>query len=159
MARAAIASGASKAATVDISGVEARGDGTLAASLTIAAHEVGDQTRVELGGDIEATGRGESADARAWARVMETFLSAILPEGSGVEEPSRTPDASSTADPPKRPVRSSGAPVALPPTEVAGTLEVPSQGPSVPTGPIALAAASLVVLLVVARRRRRKRRD
>jgi uncharacterized protein len=153
VARATIVGGASKAATIEISGTEARGDGTLEASLTVAANAVGDQTRVELGGDIEATGRGETADARAWARVMETFLTAVLPPGSA--RPSR--DIHGDAPTPVPPPRTSAAPVAVPPSEVAASVE-PGVGPSVPTGPIALAAASVIVLVVVARRRRRRRR-
>jgi carbon monoxide dehydrogenase subunit G len=177
VARATLAAGASKAAAIEISGSEARGDGTFEAVLTVAANEVGDQTRVELGGDIEATGRGEGADARAWARVMETYLTAVLPEGallpsgsSVAERPAErlsaqvAEPAPGSSEPAEGTTttgthRSAGSPVAVPAATPAEPVdEVGAPGPSVPTGPIALAVATLVILVVATRRRRGRRR-
>jgi uncharacterized protein len=161
VARATLAGGTANSASIVISGTEARGAGTLQASLTVAANEVGDQTRVELGGDVTATGRGETADARAWAKVMESFLNAVLPEAaasppgrpSAAAAPAAVSAASETAS------RSAAAPMAVPRTPTAVEVDPPTAGPSVPTGPIALAAACVLALLLVGRRRRRRRRQ
>jgi carbon monoxide dehydrogenase subunit G len=66
-------------AVVAVTGKEARGDGTVAATLTVALRDEGATTRVEVSGDIEATGRAESADETAWARVIETLVAAVMP--------------------------------------------------------------------------------
>jgi uncharacterized protein len=72
-------------ALVVVTGKEARGDGTIAATLTLTAVADGSATRVDLGGDAKATGRAAGADEKSWSRVLGRLVDAAvtdrLPEG------------------------------------------------------------------------------
>jgi carbon monoxide dehydrogenase subunit G len=65
-----------------VTGKEARGDGTLAASLTLALDSESSDavTRCQLTGNVEATGRGEAADTEAWSKLLGSLVDAVLPE-------------------------------------------------------------------------------
>jgi carbon monoxide dehydrogenase subunit G len=91
-ARAEVGEAGFHSAVIAVTGKEARGSGTLAATLTMSLRDEGGQTRVEVGGDIEASGRGEAADERAWARMLESLVKALIP-----------PPAASPVPPPARP--------------------------------------------------------
>jgi carbon monoxide dehydrogenase subunit G len=66
-------------AVIAVTGKEARGAGTLVATLTVSLRAEGAETRVEVSGDVEATGRAESAGDQAWSRVLETLVNAVIP--------------------------------------------------------------------------------
>jgi uncharacterized protein len=74
-------------ALVVITGKEARGDGTVAATLTLTATAEGPATRVDLSGDAEATGRAAGADEQAWSRVLGRLVDAAV---TGID--TRVPD-------------------------------------------------------------------
>jgi carbon monoxide dehydrogenase subunit G len=76
-------------AVLTVSGTEARGSGTIAASLTVAVRSDDGGSRVEVSGEVEATGRGERADEAAWRRVIESHVNALLPPPA--PEPAATP--------------------------------------------------------------------
>jgi carbon monoxide dehydrogenase subunit G len=95
-ARAEVGEAKFHTAVIAVTGKEARGDGTVAATLTVALRDEGPTTRVEVSGEIEATGRAESADEGAWARVLETLVTAVMP-------PPETPAAAEPTPPPPRP--------------------------------------------------------
>jgi uncharacterized protein len=80
-------------AVIVVTGKEARGTGTIAATLTVALRDEGAATRVEVSGDIEAIGRGEAADEQAWAQVLEALLTAVIapPPIASPPPPSRPP--------------------------------------------------------------------
>ncbi|HEX3823172.1 MAG TPA: SRPBCC domain-containing protein [Mycobacteriales bacterium] len=83
-------------AVIAVTGKEARGDGTVAATLTVALRDEGATTKVEVSAEIEATGRAESADDAAWDRVISTLITAVMPPpGAEVvaeaESPARPP--------------------------------------------------------------------
>jgi uncharacterized protein len=72
-------------ALVVVTGKEARGDGTMAATLTVTVAAEGSATRLDLNGDAEATGRAAGADEQAWSRVLARLVDAAvtdrLPDG------------------------------------------------------------------------------
>jgi uncharacterized protein len=72
-------------ALVVVTGKEARGGGTVAATLTLTAAAEGPATRLDLRGDADATGRAAGADEQAWSRVLGRLVDAVvtdrLPEG------------------------------------------------------------------------------
>lgn len=67
-----------RAAVLSVSGREARGSGTLQATLTIAVAAADASTSVEVDGDIDASGRGASADEADWSRVLGRLLDGVL---------------------------------------------------------------------------------
>lgn len=76
--RTEVADGERHRAVIVVTGKEARGSGTLTATLIVAGRTEGSRTRVDVSGDIEATGRGEGAEAAEWARVLGRLLGALL---------------------------------------------------------------------------------
>lgn len=95
-ARAEVGEPGFRTAMITVAGQEARGSGTVAAMLTIALRAEGADTRIEVTGDVEATGRGEGADEQAWQRVIKLLVNALVPpeaEAPVVPEPPppRTP--------------------------------------------------------------------
>jgi carbon monoxide dehydrogenase subunit G len=78
-------------AVIAVTGKEARGDGTVAATLTVALRDEGATTRVEVSAEIEATGRAESADEATWDRFIATLVTAVMPPP--VEEVVAKPDS------------------------------------------------------------------
>jgi MYXO-CTERM domain-containing protein len=159
------------AATVAVAGKEARGAGTLAATVDLQLHEAEGGTLVQAVLDLTATGRGESVSDAAWQAAAESLLAGVVAglqdAASGTDDPpavhpgAGTTDATrvasngvaATAAPELRPlpardpsdsVRWSGA-------DVAAT----SSGPS--PRRLAAAAGLLLLLLVVLRRHRRRR--
>jgi uncharacterized protein len=80
-------------AVIAVTGKEARGSGTIAATLTVALRDERDATRVEVSAEIEASGRAEAADEQAWARVLETLVTAVVapPPLAPAQTPSRPP--------------------------------------------------------------------
>jgi carbon monoxide dehydrogenase subunit G len=125
-------------AVLAVSGTEARGSGTIAASLTVAVRSDDGGSRIEVSGDVEATGRGERADEAAWRRVIESHVNALLP-----------PPAPEPAAPPPRP------PLTVAPPPAAHRAS--GGGRSGWQLPLAGAFAATLVLLLVLRRRRRRR--
>ncbi|MBV9487195.1 MAG: hypothetical protein JO246_14190 [Frankiaceae bacterium] len=116
-----------------IAGKEARGSGTLDATLTVAVRDNPD-AQLEVSGDIAATGRGEAAEAEAWRRVIELMVHALVP-----------PTASSAE--PAAPVR--------PPLAVAPPLPASSPASS-PQRPMVIGLMAIAFLLVFRRIRRRR---
>jgi carbon monoxide dehydrogenase subunit G len=78
-ARAEVGEAEFRTAVLAITGKEARGSGTIGASLTVAIRNDAPTTRIEVSGDVEATGRGEKADAAAWQRLIELQINALVP--------------------------------------------------------------------------------
>lgn len=66
---------------------QARGSGVLAASITVTARVADSGTTVEVSGEIEASGRGEAADAQTWGKLLETLLKAAVSRPIEVPEP------------------------------------------------------------------------
>lgn len=147
-------------AVVAVTGKEARGAGTLAATLTVALRENGAGTSVEVSGDIRATGRAEGADDATWSRVLGRLVDAAVAVPATTSKPatSAAPAPSETAPAPPGPPASAEARPAL---SVA-----PPAGPS-PDDlgwfgldrrvTVGLAAAGALLLLHRRRRRRRRR--
>jgi carbon monoxide dehydrogenase subunit G len=123
-------------AVVAVSGKEARGGGTLAATLTVAVNTEAGGSRVEVNADIEATGRAENADEQAWNRALGLLVNAVLPQ----------PVAESPAPPPRPPLAVAPQPVA-------------AQGSRSPSpAPVVAGVLAVVVLFLLRRLRRRRRR-
>ena len=78
MAASGAADASPRAGLLSVDGREARGGGTVRATLTVAATADGDGTRVEVDGDVEATGRGANAEAADWSRVIGRLLDGVL---------------------------------------------------------------------------------
>jgi MYXO-CTERM domain-containing protein len=78
-AHAEVSDPAFRTAVLTVAGEEARGSGILAAELTVALRAEDSDTRIEVAGVIDATGRGESADEAAWQRVIKLLLNALVP--------------------------------------------------------------------------------
>ena len=123
-------------AVVAVTGKEARGDGTIAATVNVAVRSDAAGSRVEVEAEIEATGRGEAADDKTWRRVIELLVNAVLPQ----------PAAAAAPQPPPRP------PLAVAPQPVA-----PTTRPT-PIAPIAVVVAAVLTLLLLVRGRRRRHR-
>jgi hypothetical protein len=132
-ARAEVGEPGFRTAMITVAGQEARGSGTVAAVLTIALRAEGADTRIEVAGDVEATGRGEAADEQAWQRVLKLLVNALVPPVAEAAVPAEPP-------PPRTPL------AVAPPLPDAGRSLV-----SVPPWALILA-----VLAVVAFIRRRK---
>jgi uncharacterized protein len=149
-------------AVVAVTGKEARGAGTLAATLTVALRADGTGTLVEVSGDIRATGRAEGADDAGWARVLGRLVDAALPssdattdEEAAPSEQAETPaSATSAADEPAGPAEPRPALSVAPPVESGqddvGWLGLPRR--------VTLGLAAAAVLLFVHRLRVRRRR-
>jgi uncharacterized protein len=86
-------------AVIAVTGKEARGGGTIAATLTFALRDEGAVTRVDVNGEIEVTGRAEAADDAAWARFLGGLVTAALPSPHAEPVPPPRP-ALSVAEPP-----------------------------------------------------------
>jgi carbon monoxide dehydrogenase subunit G len=138
-ARAEVGDAGFHTAVLAITGSEARGSGTLAASLTVALRNDAGVARIEVSGDIEATGRGGGADDRAWRRVIRSLVNAVVP-------PSAPAPAAPAAAPPRPPLAVAPAPVP----------EVPDRRAS-PAAPVAIGVILLVMLLLLRRLRRNRR--
>jgi MYXO-CTERM domain-containing protein len=144
-------------AVIAVTGKEARGPGTLAATLTLALRADGPSTTVEVSGDIQASGRGESADEQAWSRVIGRLVDSAMPTlaaSAAVAAPSLGPASPLSSAPPLSPAPPrpalAGASAGVD-SDVAG----PSRaGPS----PQTIAGVAVVGLLLVLRRRRKHRR-
>jgi carbon monoxide dehydrogenase subunit G len=124
-------------AVIAVTGKEARGSGTLAATVNVAVRSEAAGSRVEVEADIEATGRGEAADDKAWRRVIELLVNAVLPQ-----------PATAPAPPPPSP----RPPLAVAPQPVAPTTR------RTPIAPIAVVVAAVFALLLLKRGRRRRHR-
>jgi uncharacterized protein len=146
-------------AVVAVTGKEARGAGTLAATLTVALRADGAGTMVDVSGDIRATGRAEGADDATWSRVLGRLVDAALAltaATSNAATPTRAP--SSTAAP--TPTEASASADARPALSVAPPAE-PTPEDVGWFGLHRRASAGLAVagvLLFLHRRHRRRRR-
>lgn len=123
-------------AVLAVTGKEARGSGTIAATLTVAVRTETGGSRVEVSGEIEATGRAEDADDKAWNRVIGLLVNALLPQ------PAAAPPTPPT---PRPPLAVAPQPIAPPVTR------------SPARGPVGLGLAAIVILLLLRRLRRRRR--
>jgi uncharacterized protein len=95
-------------AVIAVTGKEARGAGTLAATLTVSLQAEGAGTRIEVGGDLVVSGRGEAADDEAWSRVLGRLVDAVVPTlAAAPAQDSATADrpAAAAGEPPPRPAR------------------------------------------------------
>jgi MYXO-CTERM domain-containing protein len=133
-ARADIGVSGRHVAVVVVTGREARGAGTLAASLTVTVRPGGpDVAHVEVNADIDATGRGETADDGTWSAVIAALIAGVVPY------------------PPVTPV------VVSPPAPAeAPRYPPPSHPASSPDRRMIFAGLGIVLVLLVWRRRRRK---
>jgi carbon monoxide dehydrogenase subunit G len=127
-------------AALAVTGKEARGSGTLAATLTLALRAEGSDTRIDVNGDVEVTGRGESASAETWSRVIGTLVSALVP-----------PPAEAPPEPASPPRLTRPALVVAPPLDE----PVPTRRGS---RPLVVGIAAVLMLMLFRRRRRRRRR-
>jgi carbon monoxide dehydrogenase subunit G len=145
------------AVTVAVSGKEARGDGTLAATVQVELHDADDgETLMRALLDVTATGRGETVSNDAWGRAAETLLAGVATALTSAADPV----ASST--PEKPPVTEGVTAVPPPPTRPVPVTHTPLPAPAPKRGPVPrrfAAAAAFVVMLVVVLRRRRRRRS
>jgi carbon monoxide dehydrogenase subunit G len=145
------------AATIAVSGKEARGAGTLAATVQVELHEADDDaTTLRALLDVTATGRGETVAAEAWGRAADTLLAGVvaaLREAAAEPAPtvSAAPAAAVTAAPPPAP---RPAPIVDEPRRPQLPVET-SAGPSPQR--LAAVAAFVLLLLLVARSARRRR--
>jgi carbon monoxide dehydrogenase subunit G len=98
-ARADVGQPEFRTALLAVTGKEARGGGTMTASITVNLRggAPANGTRIEVAGDIEATGRGEKADEAGWQRVIESLVNALLP-------PAAPEPAPAAAIPPRPPL-------------------------------------------------------
>jgi carbon monoxide dehydrogenase subunit G len=135
------------AVTIAVSGKEARGDGTLAATVQIELHDADDgATRMRALLDVTATGRGEAVSDDAWGRAAETLLAGVVAALTAAPPPA--PDAVTAAAPPAaRP-----APLLDEPRRP----QLPAQTGHSPQRLAAMAAFVLLLLLVVRSARRRR---
>jgi carbon monoxide dehydrogenase subunit G len=138
--------------TIAVSGKEARGDGTLAATVQIELSDADDgATLMRALLDVTATGRGEAVADDAWGRATDTLLAGVvaaLTAAAAPAAPAAPPDAVTAAPPPAaRP-----APMLAEPRRP----QVPVQtGPSAQR--LAAVAAFVLLLLLVARSAYRRR--
>lgn len=137
-ARAEVGEPGFRTAVVTVAGQEARGSGTIAAVLTIALRDEAADTRIEIAGDIEATGRGEAAVEASWQRVIKILVNAVVPPIAAAPAPSEAPA-------PRVPLAVAPPLPAPPPAAAAG----------VPGWAVALAVLAIVVTIL----RRRAHRD
>jgi carbon monoxide dehydrogenase subunit G len=77
--RADVVEARAHSVVIVVTGKQARGGGVLVASLSLTAAPDDGATRVEVAGEIEASGRGETADAAAWSHQLATLVDATLP--------------------------------------------------------------------------------
>jgi carbon monoxide dehydrogenase subunit G len=140
------------AVTVAVSGKEARGAGTLAATVQIELTDAVDgatQMRALL--DVTATGRGEAVADEAWGRAADTLLAGVVAAlAAAPAVPIAPADAVTAAPPPAaRP-----APVLDEPRRPRVSIET-TNGPSPQR--LAAVAAIVVLFLLLARSARRRR--
>jgi MYXO-CTERM domain-containing protein len=172
--RATGADGGDHAATVAVTGKEARGAGTLGATVDVSLHEAEGGTLVRARLDLTATGRGESVSDAAWGAAAETLLDGVV---AGLQEvaagtdgsaapPAVAPGAATTdaARAASNGVAATPAPAVqpLPLRDSSNSVRWSSgHGAATSSGPsprrLAAAAGLLLLLLVVLRRRRRRR--
>jgi uncharacterized protein len=137
------------AVTIAVSGKEARGDGTLAATVQIELHDADDgATGLRALLDVTATGRGEAVADEAWGRAAETLLAGVVSALTEAAVPAPTADAVTAAPPPAaRP-----APMLDEPPQLV-VQATPGHSPQ----RLAAVAAFVLLLLLVARSARRRR--
>jgi uncharacterized protein len=145
-ARAEIGEAEFHNAVIAVTGKEARGGGTLAASLTLALRSEGAATRVELSGDVEATGRGEAADQASWSKVLETLVNAVLPPPAAAPAPPR-PSLTVAVSPT----------VAQTVGQATAERASPTRPPPARTDRRMIAVALGIVMAMLVRRRRKRR--
>jgi carbon monoxide dehydrogenase subunit G len=132
-----------RTAVVVVAGKEARGSGTLTATLAVEVRAEDSGARVALSAEIEATGRGEAADDAAWCRVLSRLLDAHLATLSVAAAPA---DAAPV-------LPASPAAPAAPPRPALALAEPDSSDPR-----SRLIIGAVVALLLLLLRRRRRRR-
>jgi carbon monoxide dehydrogenase subunit G len=140
------------AVTIAVSGKEARGAGTLAATVQIELNDADDgATLMRALLDVTATGRGEAVADEAWGRAAETLLAGVVAALTAAPAAQAAAPDAVTAEPPPaaRP-----APVLEEPRRPRVSIET-SNAPS-PQRLAAVAAFALLLLLVVRSARRRR---
>jgi carbon monoxide dehydrogenase subunit G len=135
-ARADVVEARAHSVVIVVTGKEARGGGVLAASLSLTALPDEGATRVEVAGEIEASGRGETADAATWSHQLGLLVDAILPFDQV------TPPAA--PEPPRV-------------SEVRPTYDAPPTATTSPDRRMIFAIAGIVLLMLVRWRRKRRR--
>jgi len=140
------------AVTIAVSGKEARGAGTLAATVQIELNDADDgATLMRALLDVTATGRGEVVADEAWGRAAETLLAGVVAALTAAPAAQAAAPDAVTAEPPPA---ARAAPVLDEPRRPRGSIE-PSNLPS-PQRLAAVAAFALLLLLVVRSARRRR---
>jgi carbon monoxide dehydrogenase subunit G len=140
------------AVTIAVSGKEARGAGTLAATVQIELNDADDgATLMRALLDVTATGRGEAVADEAWGRAAETLLAGVVAALTAAPAAQAAAPDAVTAEPPPaaRP-----APVLDEPRRPQVPIHT-AQGTS-PQRLAAVAAFALLLLLVVRSARRRR---
>jgi carbon monoxide dehydrogenase subunit G len=144
------------AVTIAVSGKEARGAGTLAATVQIELNDADDAaTQVRAILDVTATGRGEAVADEAWGRAAETLLAGVVAALTAAEAaPAATPAAPADAVTPAPPAAPRPAPILDEPARPQSPVQT-TTGPSPQR--LAAAAAFVLLLLLVVRGARRRR--
>jgi carbon monoxide dehydrogenase subunit G len=99
-----------RAAVVAVSGKEARGGGTIAATLRVAVTDDDGGSAVDVDADIDVTGRGADAEEADWSRAIDGMVSAVAAPSA------RSPQAAAEA------AREAPRPTERPPLAVAPRL-------------------------------------
>jgi carbon monoxide dehydrogenase subunit G len=158
---ASVEAEAEQVATIAVTGAEARGDGTLAATLTVAVRREDGGSGLVATADIEATGRAADADEHGWSRVLAGLGNAVVasferyPAGTAVTTPK--PESAPTLKPAPVPVAvEAPAPTRAP--EPAPPVAPPSRAiDAPPQSKVPMVIGVIVVLLVLRSIRKRRR--
>lgn len=140
-----------RAATVDVTGKEARGAGTLTATLAVSLDAADSGSTLSVVADVEMTGRGEMATTRSWSRTIDGLVAATAAAIATPAPQPREPEPVATEAPPLPPP---------PPAPVTAAPPAPAPAGSSMRGLLAVAVALGLGALVfgLARRRTRLRR-
>lgn len=155
-ARADVDPAEERSAMLAVTGKQARGDGTISASLHLSVSSEGSDTVAQVSGEVEATGRGADADESAWQGMLTTLLAAAAAGRSAQRPPVAAEPASPAAAraPAAKPAPTPAAASATAPTPAMSAVRLPEPKPL----PWQAIAAVVVVLLGLLVRRRRHRR-
>jgi carbon monoxide dehydrogenase subunit G len=148
-------------ATLAVTGKEARGGGTIAATVAVSVSEVSDGAELSADADVEVTGRAADAEPEGWEKLFALVGGAVL-SAYAVPMPA-TPMAEVASAPVEAApaaVAPTPAPVADPTPALNPTPAMSHQAPTATSRPLRgpVIAAAVVVVLWLLRRRRATRR-
>jgi len=147
-----------KEATLAVTGSEARGDGTLAATVSVAVRLEDGGSGLVATADIEATGRAADADEHEWTRVLAGLGNAVVASferhptgGSGPEPVAAAPKPSSTPSPTLKPVTVDETGPTPAPAPIAAAPRAPEAPapPSPPKSRVPMVVGAIAVLIVL----------